>query len=208
MEAFAPSSTAVVIVDVQNDFCAPGGRFAQFGLDMTAARAVPPRLQAIIRAARRSAIPVFYVKTEGTPDMISEAWIRHFGPEGLTHCLAGSWGADFFELDESDADYIISKARYSPFIGTALEQRLRTLNRTHVVVGGVATNVCVETTVRDAFNRDFDVTVVSDGCAAYSPAEHAASLEAMGRYFASVRPLAEILEAWAASHSEPVEAAS
>jgi ureidoacrylate peracid hydrolase len=106
-------------------------------------------------------------------------------------------------------DIVIDKTRYSALIGTDLEAILAGLGVTRVIVGGVTTSMCVETTVRDLSQRDYDVVVVREACGDFAPERHAASLAAMDFGFATLLSLDEALAGFgtAASPAEPVAAA-
>ena len=119
-----------------------------------------------------------------------------FGSGGGDRCVSGTWGADFYGVTPTPDEYIVSKHRYTGFVGTDLEMILHRLGIRTVVVGGLTTDVCVESTVRDAFHRDFHAVVATDGAAAGSPAFHEASLAVRGRMFADLMSCAEIAGIW------------
>jgi ureidoacrylate peracid hydrolase len=97
--------------------------------------------------------------------------------------LIGSWDADVFDgLGRDPADHVIDKTRYDAFLNTALEQILRGIGVQRVVIAGIITNACVETTARGALMRDFDVTVLRDCCAGRWRKHHDAALDALSAY--------------------------
>ena len=202
----APVHTALLVIDVQNDFCSPEGMMSAEGLDVSAAVATAERLEGFIAAARRAGVQVVFVRSvlssEGNhylSDVILEqATRRRAGSYTLRPvCVEGSFGGEYYgNVRPSAGDPVIAKHRYSAFLRTDLETVLRAAGIRTVVLAGVATNVCVETTARDAFMRDFYVVLCSDGTAAYSDAEHRAALTTIDRYFGQVASLEEIKAAW------------
>jgi ureidoacrylate peracid hydrolase len=112
-------------------------------------------------------------------------------------CVANSWGADFFEdVRPLATEAIVSKHRFSAFHNTDLETILRANGIRTVVLGGCATNVCVETSAREAFLRDYYVIIAEDGTAAYSLERHEATLTIMDLYFGEVVPIADVVSHW------------
>ncbi|MDN4589117.1 cysteine hydrolase [Xenophilus aerolatus] len=97
--------------------------------------------------------------------------------------ILGSWGAEMHEsLDVRPSDIQIVKHRVSPFYGTALELLLRQRRVDRIYCSGVSTQAVVQALVRDAHDRDFEVVLLADACAAHSPAEHASSIASLGRF--------------------------
>ena len=111
-------------------------------------------------------------------------------------CQAGSWGAEFYRVEPDADEPIVLKHRYSGFVDTNLELILRSRGIKTLVVTGVATNVCVESTARDAYMRDYYVVLVDDCSATYDPAKHAATLANIADHFGVVVRSDEIFDAW------------
>ena len=205
-EKVAPSHTALVVVDVQNDFCSPDGMMSAEGLDVSSAVATAERLEGFITAARRAGVLVVFVRSVLSSDdnrylsdvILEQATRRRAGSYTLRPvCVEGSFGGDFYRnVRPAPGDPVVTKHRYSAFLRTDLETILRTAGIRTVVLAGVATNVCVETTARDAFMRDFYVVLCSDGTAAYRDAEHEATLLTIDHFFGQVASIAEITTAW------------
>ncbi len=218
-----PARTAVVLIDVQNDFCHRDGAAGRNGEPITRIEQTVPRLRSLLAAAREAGTMIVHVKAEygqvfrgvGSPyrfpaiDRREPAvWTASaaepgasngFAPEEVEVCLAGSWGAAFVEgMEPAPGEALVVKHRYSAFRDTGLEVLLRANGITTLVFGGVTTNCCVESAVREAAMRDFYTIVVED-CVAVKDRLldlHEASLEHMGLYFALRRPLAALREAW------------
>lgn len=194
----APERAVLVVVDVQNDFCHDDGFFGRAGKELQAAQAAADRLVGLIEAAHRARVPVVFVRTQHDQWTDSAAWLgretRKSSPG--TICATGSWGAEFFRVAPGPDDCVVIKHRYSAFVGTRLPVVLRTLGRPTLIMTGVATNVCVESTARDAFMRDYQVVMVEDGTAAFSKAEHEAALHNMRTYFGRTVTAATLEDLW------------
>lgn len=196
-ERLDPRHTALLVIDVQNDFAHPDGFTGRRGAPLHAAQAAVDRLVWLVGEARGCGVPVIHVRAHydqrfaGAP--MAERHIRRGGGD---RCFSGTWGADFYRVTPAEGEYIVSKHRYSGFVGTELEMILRQMEIRTVVAGGLSTDVCVESTTRDAYHRDFHVAVATDGTAAMDPAYHEASLAVMGRMFADTLSCEEIARIW------------
>jgi ureidoacrylate peracid hydrolase len=195
-ELVDPARTAVLVVDVQNDYCHPDGALGRQGVPTGAAMAMIPELRTLLRAARERGTRVIFIQTVHTEETDSPAWIRRSSGTSVSVCRAGTWGGEFTGIAPHPGDVVVIKHRYSAFVNTRLETVLRTYRIENVIVTGVSTNVCVESTARDAFMRDYNMTFVSDCTAAYSQEDHDATLRTMARYFGTVVTAAEILAVW------------
>jgi ureidoacrylate peracid hydrolase len=112
-------------------------------------------------------------------------------------CVPGTWGADYYPgFEPLDSEYVVTKHRYSGFLGTDLEQVLHAIGTRTVILTGEATNVCVESTARDAYMRDFYIAFVSDCTASTVESAHEATLFTMNKHFGKVLTSDEILTTW------------
>jgi ureidoacrylate peracid hydrolase len=192
------SDSTLLVVDVQNDFCHPDGLFAKAGLDLTGVQASVENLLPLIHVARTSRIPVIFVKT------CHDAWTNSAGfvqramrkAARAEICATGTWGADYYRVQPTKEDCEVVKHRYSAFVGTNLEVILRSLARQTVVVTGVTTNVCVESTVRDAYMRDYRPVLVEDCTGAPTRQEYESALYNVRTYFGSVTDSASLMRSW------------
>ena len=181
MHAFDPRTTALVIIDLQNDFLAPGGAYDRGGAVSPQAKALPARVAPVARALKGQGGFVAASQFTLWPDAHGEPMIsphlkqlRPFLRRG--DFVAGSKGqANVAELDGL-VDVSVWKVAYSAFFNTQLDWVLRRAGISSVVVAGIVTNGGVASTVRDAHMRDYHVTVLADGCAAPTPAMHEAAL--------------------------------
>lgn len=193
-----PRVAALLVVDVQNDFVSLQGSAAKRGDDVSAAMAVVPTLVRLIDEARRVGLTIIYVKTIHSEWTDTPSWIyRSSQKSGLNTCREGTWGAEFYQgIAPLPSERIVVKHRYSAFIHTDLNTVLRARQIESVLVCGVATNVCVETTARDAYMYDYYVTLVDDCSAAYDAKLHLNTLENMRRHFGLVASSSAIIDTW------------
>lgn len=192
-----PDSTALIVVDVQNDYCHENGALAKLGKSVETTQSIVPNITALISCAKDVSVPVLFVVTHHDPVTDSPAWTsRQLYNKNQIICLTGSWGAESYMLDRKQADYIIIKNRYSGFYGTNLDLILRSLKRNKLLICGFTTNVCVESTVRDANSLDYFAAVVSDCTAASTEQEHASGLYNIEKYFGYLTNLTEIKRFW------------
>ncbi len=171
---------AVLVIDMQNDFAAPGGMFERAGIDVAAIQAAALAIRPVLDAARDAGMPVVYLKMEHAQDLSDVGpadgphWLKHrplhvgdevTAPDGTPSriLVRDTWNTQIVpELAPAPNDIVISKHRYSGFFGTELDAVLRQLGVTHLLVTGCTTSICVESTVRDATFRDYSCVVLED----------------------------------------------
>jgi ureidoacrylate peracid hydrolase len=181
--ALDTASTAVLVVDMQNDFGTEGGMFHRAGVDIAPIKAVVPAVARVLAAARRAALPIVYLKMEHRPDLsdtgaASSPYVHKCeffkigspaaGPRGEKGriLVRDTWNTDIVpELRPEPSDIIVSKHRYSGFYETDLHLILRARGINTLIVTGCTTSVCVESTIRDAAFRDYTCVLLSDCCA-------------------------------------------
>jgi ureidoacrylate peracid hydrolase len=205
----SPAHTALVIVDVQNDFCAEHGMMHAEGNDLTAVQTMAERLPRIIDAARRAGALVVFIRSVYSSDgntYLSDAWLEQASRrrgESYTKrsvCAADSWEGDFYgDVRPRPGDPIVTKHRFSAFHNTDLDTILRGHGIRTLVMTGVATNVCVETTARDGFVRDYYIVFTEDGTATFSDDAHEATLRVIDQFFGQVVGIEDVVEAWNAA---------
>lgn len=193
--------TALLIVDVQNDFCAADGMMGLTGMDLSSINPAVDQMIRLAGSARQNGVPVIFVRLITAPETDSPALLAlyerlGYGPEGAAICRRGTFGADYYRLAPESSDLVVDKQRYSGFVGTNLELMLSKANIRKLVVTGVTTECCVDSTVRDAFMRDYETFVVSDACAAYEKDLHEVSLKSIALNFATVLSADEVLASW------------
>lgn len=175
-EKVVPATTALLIVDMQNDFAHPEGYCGiSFGTGLvTAFRRVIEPIRRLAAAARAAGVPVLYSKVTQLPDgsLASPVWLADNMRYGFepNQCMRGTWGWEIIdELAPQPGDLVVEKTRRSVFQGSVLENVLHGRGIRTLVVAGVAGSGCVESTVRDAIERDYFVVVPGDAIADASP---------------------------------------
>jgi len=207
-ERLAPAHTALLVVDMQNDYCSPGGASDRNGRDLSATQQIVPPLRELIASARRVGIPVVWARYTLGPGSVGLS-----GPEILRRghnfanadaTVKGTWGHEIIaELPcQPDEDQVFDKRRLSCFVGTELDVCLRGRGIKTMVVTGVVTQGCVETTVRDAACYDYYVAVPRDCVASTTLDAHETGLKSMAtflRYEDAITTSERVRAIWAAS---------
>lgn len=194
-----PGFAALLIVDVQNDYCHPDGAIGSQQASMAHVDQAVTVIGQLAGQARACGLPVVFIRTTHSPATSSEVWAqrtrRHAGKPDIVQ--EGAWGAEFYRLAPQAEDYVVVKHRYSAFSHTELDGLLRRLGRKSLIIAGVATNVCVESTAREGFGLEYHITLVRDGCAAYRPDLAAATFANIELSFGRVLDARDIAQAWA-----------
>jgi ureidoacrylate peracid hydrolase len=191
--------SAVLVVDMQNAFASKGGMLDIAGADISGAPGVVGSIKAILEAARRAGVPVVYVQMGYKPDLSNSGgpnspnWHKELAmclmnsrPELKGKLLTeGTWDFEIVEeLKPEPGDLVVIKTRYSGFAGTTLDSQLRTRGIRYLFFVGIATNVCVESTLRDAFFQDYWPILIADGAMPAGPASlHDATLFNVEKFF-------------------------
>jgi nicotinamidase-related amidase len=187
-----PATSALVVIDMQRDFCSPGGYAHQAGLDIARMQAVVDEVGRLLGAARAAGLPVFHTREGHLPDLsdcpaakmarsvAAGAAIGSAGPLGRL-LVRGEQGHDFVPaLRPLAGEHVIDKPGYSAFHMTALAPPLKALGIRRLVLCGVTTEVCVHSTLRDAVDRGFECITVGDATAASQAELQAAALAMIG----------------------------
>ncbi len=185
--AFRPDRTALLVVDMQKVFASPeGSTFLPMSVG------VRERLVELVQACRRSGVPVIFTRhVHVHPETDGGSMARWW--HGLI--LKGSEESELVDqLCPQKGERVIEKCRYNAFAGTPLEMILRSLGVQDLIVGGVMTNLCCETTARDAFNRDFNVFFLGDGTATVNEELHSSTLKNIAYGFGRVLGVHEALQ--------------
>jgi ureidoacrylate peracid hydrolase len=209
------ATTAVIVVDMENDFCTKGGMFDQLGIDVSAMGSVTERTARVLACAREAGICVIYLKMGFRPDLSdfggpdSPNRIKHRNvvgkavavPDGRRSriLIRDTWNTDIVdELRPRASDIVIYKTRYSGFYETELDAILRGRGAKSLIMTGVSTSVCVESTLRDAMYRDYRCLLLSD-CACepvgkdLSRSNHDASLLVIQELFGWISTSTELV---------------
>jgi ureidoacrylate peracid hydrolase len=202
--------SAIVVVDMQNSFAARRGMLDVAGMDISGAPRVVETFRRVLDAARTAGVLVVYLQMGYKPDLSNSGgpnspnWhkelamrLMHAQPELKAKILTeGTW--DFAIVDElapHPEDLVVVKTRYSGFAGTTLDSLLRMRGIQFLFFAGIATNVCVESTLRDAFFLDYWPVLLADGTMpAGNAAQHDATLFNVESFFGWTMQSAELLK--------------
>ncbi len=197
MKGIDPARTALLTIDLQNDFLHPEGAYGRADQRSDVIAALPERIAPLVEALRAKGGTYISAQFTLVPGPGGEPLIaphlRELRPFlGKGDFAPGAFGHDLVEA-LSPADYTVEKIAYSAFYQTRLEYILRALDIDTIIVGGIVTNGGVASTVRDAHLRNVHTILLSDGSAAFDPRVHEATLVSLGS-ITPIRTCAEMIE--------------
>ena len=215
---FDPGSTAVIVVDMQNDFASAGGMFERLGVPLPVVRSTIEPIQRVLAAARDAGMPVVYLAMQFAADLSDMGGPQ--APNRVRHLLAGvgqaasapdgsgsrylisdTWNTAIIdELAPQDGDIVLPKHRFSGFFETELHALLTARGIESIVFTGCTTSVCVESTLRDAYFRDYRCLLLTDCCA-----EPIGGTEARTNHDATIT-IVESMLGWSSTSSAFVQA--
>ncbi|MEM2612957.1 MAG: cysteine hydrolase [Nitrososphaerota archaeon] len=178
------AKSAVIVIDMQNAFIIRGGMFDIVGFEVSKFRRIIKPLKYVLDISRIFGLKIIYVRHVYSPDLSdtgtqeSPNYWKEYSIVLMRKNLGfrdkllirGTWGAEIIdEIKPLAGDFVIDKQRYSGFANTELENMLKSLNAKYLFFTGIALNVCVESTIRDAFSKEFWPILISDCCAATGP---------------------------------------
>jgi ureidoacrylate peracid hydrolase len=192
-----PRRSILLVVDMQNDYCHPNGTAGGRGRDLGFIQGMIPRLLQLIDAAREQKFPICFIRTIANDWTNSPIWTEFKDKKNLAGA-EGSWGAEFCSgFEPQKGDLVITKHRYSAFIGTNLDQILRSRGVDSLITTGVGTGMCVFQTLSVGFMLDYYITLVED-CAAtsYGPQSHNEAVSQIRKHFGVIASSSEIMDIW------------
>ncbi len=194
-----PKDSALLVIDMQKGYCHPDSAMNQTGPGTKNQQAIVPNVRELVDVCRRAGLPVLWSQQVHFPDDAGRKAHRipaHTTKRKFVPCLRGTWEVEFVDGLRTvvrPEDHVFEKHRATCFYNTTLETKLRMLGARSLIISGVNTNYCVESTIRDAYFRDYDVYVVKD-CVAGSDEElHKATLRNVELYFGLVLTLDDVV---------------
>ena len=186
---------ALIVIDVQNGFISKGGSYDKLGIDTSYYERVLPNISRIVNACKEIDILVLFtqsIRESSGIDLLTRTHKilpkpREERIQEVPICVKGTWDADIVaELKPDSHECVITKRRDSAFHGTGLESLLRKLQVDTVIFCGIDTSMCVESSLRDAFNLGFDVMIMSDATASMNPKRYECTLDDVRSFYGLV----------------------
>ena len=198
----APDRTAVLVIDMQKDYCCEGGTFHRRGFDITPAQRLAGRLDAFLKEARKVLKEILFVKIVKVEGVSSSAAADLYARLGVERNYDPSW-AEFYGVTPGKGDRVVPKYSYSAFHATYLDRLLRAAGVRTLVLTGIATNVCIESTARDGFSLDYHIIVPEDLTEGTSAEAKKWSLANVDTFFGEVVRSEDLLECWGIGKGPP-----
>ncbi len=204
-----PEGAALLVIDMQNAFCHPDGTLGDSGVDVGLTHQIYQPVAELVETFQAASLPVIWtVQAHLQPDRgrQSKRLPSHTERRSRVAALAGSWDAEIVEELADLADdptMVVQKHRFGAFYETRLEALLRMLGVRTLFITGVTLNACVETTIREAYLRDYDVVAVTDCIAGVRPRWEPSALEVWSHYLAHLTTSDQV-KAWLEERRRPV----
>lgn len=197
-ERIDPNTTAVIVVDMQNDFCSPGGYLDHLNADLSQVPVTVDRISQLISGARKVGARVIHIQSFFDRPYLNGAMTDRLDRLNIEpYCVSGTWGAEFIPaLQPAPDETVVVKHAYSGFAGTSLAGVLSEGGIRTVILCGTATNNCVDGTGRDAYYQGYLVVLASDAACAPSIALHNHAVETARHAYAVIAEVDEIQSAW------------
>ena len=200
---------ALVLVDVQNEFCHPEGVFGAKGCDLSPIEGMMVALNRLVDSAREKGIPIVFIQNIEDDNTDSFAWrMRPDAKEDSANegvCRRGTWGTEIYGFTPGDKDILVVKNRFSGFLNTPLDSMLKNQGIETLIFTGVATNICVETTARHASILDYHVILAPDACATWYQDLQEATCKNIRLWFGKVADSEEIVSLWSGNLPQAVK---
>jgi ureidoacrylate peracid hydrolase len=191
----APEQSALIIIDMQKDYCGEGGAFHRMGFDIEPAKGLADRLSGFLGHARKVLKNIVHLKMTKLDFLSSPAGLEHYMRHGIDRQYDPAY-SEFYGIMPEEGEVVIPKYRHSGFVSTYLDQFLRLRGVKTLILAGLATNVCVESTARDGFARDYHVVIPEDLTEGTSPEAKKWSLMNINSFFGEVVQSEDLLRCW------------
>jgi ureidoacrylate peracid hydrolase len=194
---------ALLVIDVQNGFVSKGGSYDLLGMETSYYREVIPKINNLINLCRNVGIPIFYtqaVRESSGIDLLTRSHkilpkSREERIKKKPICVRETWDAEIVnEIKPAEGDHVVIKRRDSAFHDTEIGVWLRSLNIDTLIFCGIDTSICVETSLRDAFNIGYDVVLISDATASNNKKHYESTLENVKGYYGIVMDMEELFQ--------------
>lgn len=199
---------ALMVIDMQNGFVSKGGSYDQLGMNTASYRAIVPKVVQLTNLSREVEIPIFYTEAVREPsgiDLLTR--VHKILPKSREEriakvpiCVRGTWDAQTIdELKPTGTDLVVIKRRDSAFQDTEIRAWLKALGINTLVFSGVDTSICVETSLREAFNEGYDVILISDATSSGIREHYKTTIERVKDYYGVVMDTDRFVDAcrWA-----------
>ena len=180
------SKTALVIVDLQVDYCSPEGLAASRHKKMSEIYSLLPRIQDFYIQAKVLPIEIFF----------TQFLFHKTKSSGITpHCVPGSKGEDFYPIKPTSDEQIVKKYHFDPFVGTGFADKLRAKKVNNIWIAGVRTELCIDMTAKRAVSEGFSVTIIEDLVATYDDnyLYHDTTLHIFNKYYGEVKQSSKLI---------------
>ena len=194
---------ALLVIDVQNGFVSKGGSYDLLGMETSHYREVIPKIRDLINLCKNIRIPIFYtqaVRESSGIDLLTRSHkilpkSREERIKKKPICVRETWDAEIVdEIKPSEGDHVVIKRRDSAFHDTEIGVWLRSLEIDTLIFCGIDTSICVETSLRDAFNIGYDVVLISDATASNNKKHYESTLENVKGYYGIVMDMKELVQ--------------
>ena len=195
-ESLSGSKTAMIVVDMQNAFLSDEGSMNKGGMDITELKKTVLPVRKLIDACRSADVPIIFTRYVLRADYKDAGLrsVRRSRFKEISSLVIGTWDSELDpRMDQRLEDYVLDKTRYSSFYNTSLEVILRGLGVDTLIICGVTTEICVESTIRDAYFRDFKILVPKDAVAAMDIDRHKGTLATIEYGFGAVTTSAKLI---------------
>jgi ureidoacrylate peracid hydrolase len=181
---------ALILVDLQNAFCSPYGSYQKRGFSIIGLEEIINKIEKILSIAHQNKLMVIFTRIQYNYDYSNSGLlVKEMAPHIVTFSgyKKDSWDSEIYSfINREKSDIVVNKTRYDPFIRTRLKSILNKKAINQIFIAGLLTNVCVESTVRSAFDYDYKVNVISDATSTYSRVAYNQSLLNIKRHFGRI----------------------
>jgi ureidoacrylate peracid hydrolase len=207
----APKHTALVVIDMQNDFCEQGGYIDRaVKADISGCPAVADRINIAVDAARASGVKIVWVRANYQPELVPASMLARNiqrGTDQAVCCAGGTWGYDFYRVKPRQGEFFVEKHCYDAFHGTNLDDILKNQGIRSLVYTGVVTNVCVESTLRSGCFHGYYAVVPEDCVGGPFKDLHDATLKNVRMYYGHVTDSSALAALWTGAARQPLRKA-